>query len=193
MRMNPARSKTLVFASVIASLTLAGCASNGGFGPGMMGSDSAYHSSRVNCTPPPNLPGRTINVALGDMGMTQMMGGNAPLGGRMRLLAVPSTVKGGQVSVIANNMGWRTHELVILPLADGQSAGQRVAGSNGKVDEAGSLGEASKSCGAGAGEGVTSGSATWVTVTLNPGRYEFVCNLKNHYANGMHQEVVITS
>ena len=84
-------------------------------------------------------------------------------------------------------------EVVILPLADGQSAGQRIPGSNGKVDEAGSLGEASKSCAAGAGEGVTSGSVTWVTVTLNPGRYEFVCNLKNHYANGMHQEVVVTS
>ena len=110
----------------------------------------------------------------------------------MRLLAVPATVTSGQVTVIATNMGWRTHELVILPLADGQSAGQRVP-SNGKVDETGSLGEASKSCGSGAGEGVTSGSVTWTTVTLNPGRYEFVCNLKNHYANGMHQEVVITS
>ena len=128
-----------------------------------MGSDSVYHSARVNCTPPPNPPGSIINVALGDMGMTQMMGGTAPLGGQMRLLAVPATVTGGQVTVIATNMGWRTHELVILPLADGQSAGQRVP-SNGKVDEAGSLGEASKSCGAGAGEGGSRSSASLMLV-----------------------------
>jgi uncharacterized cupredoxin-like copper-binding protein len=29
-------------------------------------------------------------------------------------------------------------------------------------------------------------------VTLAPGRYELVCNLRNHYANGMHQEIVVT-
>ena len=29
----------------------------------------------------------------------------------------------------------------------------------------------------------------WVTLQLTPGRYELVCNLKNHYANGMYQEL----
>ena len=89
-------------------------------------------------------------------------------------------------------MGWRTHELVVLPLADGAAAGQRVPGADGKVDETGSLGEVSNSCAAGAGDGITAGAVGWTTVTLSPGRYELVCNLQNHYANGMYQELVVS-
>ena len=86
-------------------------------------------------------------------------------------------------------MGWRTHELVILPLPAGAQAGQRVPGSDGKVDESGSLGEASASCAAGSGEGISAGAVGWTTVTLPAGRYELVCNLPNHYADGMRQEL----
>jgi len=50
-------------------------------------------------------------------------------------------------------------------------------------------GEVSASCGADAGEGITSGSAGWTTLRLPPGRYELVCNLPNHYAAGMYQEL----
>lgn len=41
----------------------------------------------------------------------------------------------------------------------------------------------------GAGEGIDSAAVGWVTIQLDPGRYELVCNLKNHYANGMYQEL----
>ena len=162
-------------------------------GPGMMGGASGYHYSRLTCAPPAGLPGSRINVGLADMGMTQMMGGDAPLGARMMLRPVPDTVTPGQVSFVAANLGWRTHELVILPLPQGQSSGQRVPGADGKIDEAGSLGEASVSCGSGAGDGIQAGAVGWVTVTLKPGRYELVCNLTNHYANGMHHELLVNS
>jgi uncharacterized cupredoxin-like copper-binding protein len=91
-----------------------------------------------------------------------MMGGVAPMGARMLLTAEPATVRSGQVSLVVDNTGWRTHELVVLPLA------------------------------AGAGDGIVSGAVGWVTVTLSPGHYELVCNLQNHYANGMRQELVVT-
>jgi hypothetical protein len=68
-------------------------------------------------------------------------------------------------------------------------AGQRVPGADGKVPETGSLGEASGSCAAGSGQGVTAAAVGWTTLTLAPGRYELVCNLKNHYADRMHHEV----
>jgi len=29
-------------------------------------------------------------------------------------------------------------------------------------------------------------------VTLKPGRYELICNLANHYAAGMYQDLVVT-
>lgn len=162
-----------------------------GGGAGMMGV-TGYTASRLTCAAPTSLAGSTVNVTLGDMGMTQMMGGVAPLGGHMMLLATPATVPGGQVSLVVSNMGWRTHELVVLPLANDAAAGQRAPGPDGKVDETGSLAEVSNSCAAGAGDGITAGTVGWTTVPLPPGRYELVCNLQNHYANGMHQELVVT-
>jgi len=107
----------------------------------------------------------------------------------MMLRAAPRTLAAGQVSLVATNRGWRSHELVVLPLAAGQRAGQLVPGADGKVDERGSLGEASTSRGAGTGEGIAAGRVGWITLTFAPGRYELVCNLRNHYANGMHQEI----
>lgn len=158
---------------------------------GMMG--SGYTAAPLSCAAPDGLPGSRVDVTLGDMGMSQMMGGTAPKGSRMVLMAQPASVHAGQVSFVVANRGWRTHELVVLPLAQGASAGQRAPGPDGKVDEAGSLGEASSSCAAGTGEGIASGALGWVTVTLAPGRYELVCNLTNHYANGMRQELDVSA
>jgi uncharacterized cupredoxin-like copper-binding protein len=213
MRMKLAGGRMLALVAAIASLVLAGCSSSnepgpgrtGGAsapsgnepGPGMMGgvsgSGSGYHFAKLTCSAPPDLPGRAVIVTLGDMGMTQMMGGTAPRGAHMMLRAVPGTVPAGRVSLVAENMGWRTHELVILPLTAGDSAGQRVPGPDGTVDETGSLGEASTSCGAGAGDGIRAATVSWITLTLAPGRYELICNLPNHYADGMYQEILVTS
>ncbi len=60
----------------------------------------------------------------------------------MRILINPATVAPGQVSFRVVNAGVLNHELVVLPLAKGQYLGQRAIGPDGKVDEAGSLGEA---------------------------------------------------
>ena len=163
-----------------------------GGGAAMMSTEPGYAYSRLSCSAPAGLPGTTVNVMLGDMGMTQMMGGVAPLGARMMLRAAPAEVPAGQVSLVASNMGWRTHELVILPLAAGAAAGDRAPGPDGKIDETGSLGEASNNCAQGTGDGITAGAVGWTTVTLPPGRYELVCNLQNHYADGMYREFVVT-
>ncbi len=164
----------------------------GGFGGRMMGSaPNGYHLSPLTCSAPTSLPGTTVYVMVGDMGMTRMMGGDAPLGQHMMLRAVPAQVPAGQLSFVVGNMGWRTHELVVLPLGPGQNAGERVPGADGKVAETGSLGEASASCAAGSGDGIQAGSVGWVTLNLPAGRYELVCNLRNHYADGMHQLLVV--
>ena len=196
------RRAGLVVIGVTAAVVLAGCAVGGnsyggpmmgGTGPGPgAGTSSGYPQSRLSCTAPASLPGLTVSVTVADMGMMSPMGGDAPMGARMLLQATPSTVPAGQVSFVVSNLGWRTHELVILPLPAGASAGQRVLGADGKVDETGSLGEASKSCGAGTGDGITYGTVGWTTITLKPGRYELVCNLTNHYTNGMYQELDVS-
>jgi uncharacterized cupredoxin-like copper-binding protein len=162
-----------------------------GFGGPMM-APGGYHLSRLTCAEPRSLPGTVVHVMLGDMGMTHLMGGTAPMGSRMMLRAVPTEVPHGTISFVIGNMGWRTHEMVVLPLTPGQPAGQRLSGANGRVDETGSLGEASASCGAGSGEGIEAGTAGWDTLDLAAGRYELLCNLRNHYANGMYQLLVVS-
>lgn len=178
-----------------AAVTLAGCAAPptgpARMGSPMMGGTAGYHFSRLSCAAPAALPGTRVTVVLGDMGMSSMMGGTAPVGAHMMLRAAPVAVPAGTVSLAAANMGWRTHEVVVLPLAPGQAAGRRAPAADGKVDESGSLGEASNSCAAGTGEGIRAGTSGWTTLSLAPGRYELVCNLPNHYANGMHQELTV--
>jgi uncharacterized cupredoxin-like copper-binding protein len=182
---------------LLAGLALTGCGNGTQMsGPGAMGDGargmsggSGYHHRTVTCSAPADLPGHIVRVTLADMGMRRMMGGVAPMGAHMRLAASPSTVAAGRVSLVASNLGWRTHELVILPLANGATAGHRIPGADGKVAETGSLGEASNSCAAGSGEGIRSGTVGWTTLTLARGRYELVCNLRNHYADGMHREL----
>jgi uncharacterized cupredoxin-like copper-binding protein len=192
---------TPLFTVLLLGTLAAGCGNNpqtmmgqrSGFGGSMMGSvPHGYHMSRLTCSAPTSLPGSTVHVIVGDVGMTRMMSGVAPLSGHMMLRAFPIRVPSGQVRFVVGNMGWRTHEVVVLPLPPGQAAGQRTPGADGKVDETGSLDEASASCTAGAGDGITAGSVGGVTMTLPTGRYELVCNLRNHYANGMRQLFVVT-
>jgi uncharacterized cupredoxin-like copper-binding protein len=145
----------------------------------------------------PALPGIVVDVTLADMGA--MMGGqsgsSSMMGGRRqgtplaRMFASPGVVPAGTVSLRVVNRGAQTHELVVLPLRAGQAIGTRTVGTDGRVDEAGSLGEASRSCGTGAGDGIAPGEAGWLTLALGPGRYELMCNLPGHYAAGMYTEL----
>jgi uncharacterized cupredoxin-like copper-binding protein len=143
----------------------------------------------ARCTTPA-LPGSLIDVTATDMG-GPMMSGSRRMGG-MRLTADRATVEHGEVSFLVTNAGRLAHEMVILPITGTQLAGTRVTGGDGKIDEAGSLGEAAATCTEGEGLGILPGSAGWVTVTLPPGRYELVCNLPGHYAAGMYTQLTVS-
>ena len=154
---------------------------------GMIGQSPRNFPTNRVCTPPVKGIGQALNVTVSDMGM--MMGN----GSIMNLTASPSTIRAGHVNILVTNFGIRTHEVVILPLSIGQSAGQRTIGADGKVDETGSVGEISNNCGAGTGDGILSGSRSWANLTLAPGRYELICNLPNHYAAGMYYELQVNA
>jgi uncharacterized cupredoxin-like copper-binding protein len=98
----------------------------------------------------------------------------------------------GTVSFLVTNAGSTNHEMVILPLANSQVVGTRPVGGDAKIDEAGSLGETSKTGGEGAGQGVVPGASSWLTITLAPGRYELVCNLPGHYTAGTYTQLTVT-
>lgn len=55
------------------------------------------------------------------------------------------------------------------------------------------MGEVSASCAADGGDGIASGAVGWPTVSLAASRYELVCKLANHHADGMRQEFDITA
>ena len=179
---------------------------------GLAAASGAFHApsratispSRARCAAAA-LPGAVVDVTLIDMGA--MMGGpraaNPASGtsqewwgmgipGTMGIVATPGAVPHGTVSLRVSDGGVWTHELVVLPLPAGHGVGQRPVGADGKVDEQGSLGEASRTCGAGAGDGIASGATGWTTLPLGPGRYELICNLPGHYASGMYTELDIT-
>ncbi len=142
---------------------------------------------------PPALDGQVIDVTLSDMGgmpgAAGMMGRGGMMGGRMMSVSVSrSAVPAGEVSLRVRNTGMMVHELLVLPLTSG-APGARAVGPDGRVDEAGSLGEASKSCGEGEGDGIAPGATSWVTLRFAPGRYELICNEPGHYAMGMFTEL----
>jgi uncharacterized cupredoxin-like copper-binding protein len=143
------------------------------------------------CTAPA-LPGTVVDIELANMGGSRMMGGGGMMGGTMRVVASRQDVSAGTVSFRVANVGSLVHELVVLPLANGDQVGSRAVGSDGKVSEAGSVGEASNTCGAGAGDGINPGAISWVTIDLPRGNYELVCNLPGHYASGMYTELRVT-
>jgi uncharacterized cupredoxin-like copper-binding protein len=161
---------------------------------------TAPATSGARCSPPA-LSGHVVDVAVGDM-MGAMMGGphgHTPSAGpgrhgmgMMWLRTTPSTVPAGTVSLRVFNAGALMHEVVVLPLPAGQAVGERPIGAQGRIAETGSLGEASRTCAAGDGKGITSGAMAWTTLTLQPGRYELVCNLPGHYAAGMYTELDVT-
>lgn len=186
-------SRAQVALGIGATLVLTGLsvlavgALSGGISPGGVG--FGYSSS---CTVP-SLSGIVINVRLTNMGGPMMGRPDGVMrGGAMRLTAERATVKHGRVSFFVTNDGSVNHEMVILPLPDSQIAGTRAIGGDAQVDEAGSFGEASNTCGEGSGQGILPGASGWVTVTLAPGRYELVCNLPGHYAAGMYTQLTVT-
>ncbi|HEY8752335.1 MAG TPA: sulfocyanin-like copper-binding protein [Arthrobacter sp.] len=147
--------------------------------------------SRTRCAVP-DLPGPVVSVSLTNMGGPMTGQRNGMLGGAMRMTADRSTVAHGTVSFLVANAGTKSHELVIVPLSADQIPGTRPIGGDARIDEAGSLGEASNTCAEGAGQGILPGASGWVTLTLPPGRYELVCNLPGHYAAGMYTQLMVT-
>ncbi|WP_458315377.1 sulfocyanin-like copper-binding protein [Mycolicibacterium brisbanense] len=161
--------------------------------------------------PVPALPGTVVDVNLTDMGsmMGPVSGGMMARAGMvgprlmpgmamMRILLYPHLIPAGEVSLRTTNTGGLSHELVVLPLATGQLPGQRPSGPDGRVDESGSLGEVSRSCGPGKGDeqspdyGIVPQASGWTTLSLAPGRYELICNIAGHYVAGMSAELDVT-
>jgi uncharacterized cupredoxin-like copper-binding protein len=184
------RARTLILLSAVVVLLAAASTLAIAVGRGTRDAGPEDRLSVGTTCPVPNLPGTAVNVTLTNMG-GPMMGGSPVRGGMMRLSATTSSVTRGTISFVATNVGSVNHEFLVLPLPEGQIVGTRAIHDDGRIDELGSLGEASNTCGAGSGDGIAPGTSSWVTITLAPGRYELVCNLPGHYAAGMYTQLTV--
>ncbi|MHB1875111.1 MAG: sulfocyanin-like copper-binding protein [Streptosporangiaceae bacterium] len=191
-------------AATAAAAVLVGAAIGGVLAASSGSGQPLRGAAQVSCTAPANLPGQTVNVVETDHGMGVgpgyggMMGNGqagtgqyAGSGRMMRILLSQSTVPAGTISFRVENLGSLTHELVVLPLAPGQQPGTRTVGPDETVSERGSLGEASATCAGGHGDGIRPETSGWVTLNLDPGRYELICNVPGHYAHGMYAELTV--
>jgi uncharacterized cupredoxin-like copper-binding protein len=185
----PAGSTIAIAAVVVITLAALSTTAVAAF-TGNLGSRSRGEAPNGQCSVP-SLAGAVVDVQLMNMG-GPMMGGNPMMGGTMRITTDRSQVPAGTVSFRVANVGSLVHELVILPLHDRATVGQRAIGSDGRVEETGSLGEVSSSCGSGAGDGIDPGSIGWTTLQLPAGDYELICNLPGHYAAGMYTTLRVT-
>jgi uncharacterized cupredoxin-like copper-binding protein len=184
----PHRTVRAALAGVTVLLLATGCAT--GISGGMMrsGSHRPLSGHTLSCSAPLDTSGSVVRVHLMDQAGMPMM--RVGLRGSMRLMAGPTRVSAGRVRLVASNLGRRTHELVVLPLAPGTPAGQRQVVDR-QVGESDSLGEASASCAPGEGAGIRPGGVGWVSLDLDPGRYELVCNRRGHYEAGMHAVLLV--
>jgi hypothetical protein len=85
------------------------------------------------------------------------------------------------VPFLVTNGGSIDHEMVIVTLSNSQAVGTRPIGGDAKIDEAGSLGQASNTDGKGAGQGVVPGAPSWMTITLAPGNMNWSATLTGHH------------
>lgn len=182
----------LMVFGIVATLVLAGLALLlfGVLGGGADRGDDEQPSDS-SCTVP-TLAGTVVTVSLTDSADSPDGQHNRQTSGTtMSLTADRTAAPAGTVSFLAVNDGELDHELLVLPLADGESAGSRPIVGDLTIAETDVVGEASAACGAGAGQGIVPGTSGWVTLTLAPGRYELVCNVPGHYAAGMYTELTI--
>ena len=178
--------RSLIIATVVSGLALVvGTAAVIVLGTNRTSTGNGAYGA-ISCSVPA-LSGTTVHVQVTDAG--DMMMSQTPM--RASLVATPASTQAGRVYFVVVNTGALVHELVVLPLpADGP--GTRPVGTDGKVDESQSLGESSRSCAAGTGDGIAPGSTRWTTLTLKPGRYEMVCDQPWHYAAGMFDVLTVT-
>jgi uncharacterized cupredoxin-like copper-binding protein len=171
-----------------------GSARGSGAGAGASGSAPGPASTAPSSSGPgaPHSSGLVVKVSLTDSGGPMGEGTGPMHPGAMGLKADRATVPHGIVTFTVTNAGAVNHEMVILPLAASQTVGTRPFDGEAKIDETGSLGEASRSGGEGSGEGIEPGATGRMTVTLAPGQYELVCNLMGHYVSGMYRKLTVT-
>ena len=102
-----------------------------------------------------------------------------------KIVADHKTIKAGEITFTVTNKGTLNHELLVirtdLPL------GGIPIGADNKFKE-----DDPKATNVGESGEYEVGLTKTFKVTLTPGKYQLVCNIANHYKNGMHIAFTVT-
>ncbi len=116
------------------------------------------------------------DVAGGNASSTNMVTGYER---EWKVVADHKTIKAGEVTFTFTNQGSIQHELLVI--RTDLPVGQIPIGADGKFDEANP-----KAINVGESGEYDAGKTSTFKVKLDPGKYQLVCNIPNHYKNGMH-------
>jgi uncharacterized cupredoxin-like copper-binding protein len=133
---------------------------------------------------------RTVLAMLGAVVLVGACSGGTPAGPVSAIKATladwsidlgGATGKSGSITFTVNNSGANTHEFVIVK-TDLKADSLPVSGD--LVDESAftPVDEI---------EDIESGATETLTVNLAPGHYVILCNIEEHYAKGMHQDLTV--
>jgi uncharacterized cupredoxin-like copper-binding protein len=109
-------------------------------------------------------------------------GGEADMSVTLRDDAItlsPGAVAAGPLTLEATNEGTEIHEFEVFAVPDGVDANALpVEGDTAPADEMLQVIDEV--------EDIAPGTSASLSVSLDPGSYAVICNLPDHYANGMH-------
>ena len=164
--MRPVRILVLGVAVALGASLVVGCSSD----KKSSSSSSTTKTSGSGVTVTSSGKGTAVAVVVSDT-----KGTDAP----ETMTATPASAPAGPVTFTVNNTGTIKHEFVVVK-TDGATL---TVGSDGKVSEKGSVDEIGD---------IEPGKTESLTVTLEAGQYQLVCNIKDHYELGMHIPFTVT-
>jgi uncharacterized cupredoxin-like copper-binding protein len=144
---------------VLAIIVVLGACSSGGSSKTTPRTTSAGGSTSVASAP----QGSPVAVVLKD---------SHGVSGSMTMIVSPNGVRTGAATFTVRNEGTIQHEFVVV-----KTERALTLGANGRVGERGAVG---------ALRAIAPGETKSITLHLKVGKYELVCNLKDHYGRGMH-------
>lgn len=100
----------------------------------------------------------------------------------MAINPATSSAAAGEVTLDVKNDGKMPHEVVVIK-TDKKAADLGPADAEGRVSEAGSLGETGD---------IDAGASKTLTLKLDKGHYALICNMPGHYAGGMYADLTVS-
>ncbi len=159
----------IVAAAAFAATVLAACgSSSGSSSSGETGEPTGATAPATSSAP---AEGTAVDVALGETDVQHMY---------MNLSA--TDVPAGTVTFRITNEGVKKHEFVILA-TDTAAADLKLNGDEVDEEAYTVVDEA---------EDIEPGASTSLTVSLDPGHYALICNLKGHFRMGMFNDLTVS-